>query len=89
MKEFEWQMAWYEGPELRCIEPSLLPGEKEIISDFHDESFCQANEFKIFSMVCSIGGIVWNVLTMLKASRRGSNPTEKRPWKADSCLRFY
>jgi hypothetical protein len=46
MQEFERRMARYEGPELRRIAPSLLSGEKELIAEFHDESCCQANEFK-------------------------------------------
>jgi len=45
MKEFEHQMARYEGPELRRIEPDLQPGEKELISEFQDESCCQQNDF--------------------------------------------
>jgi hypothetical protein len=46
MQEFERRMARYEGPELRRIAPSLLSDEKELIAEFHDESCCQANEFK-------------------------------------------
>ena len=46
MQEFEWCMAHYEGPELRWITPLLLLGEKGLIAEFHNESCCQANEFK-------------------------------------------
>ena len=46
MKEFEQRMARYEGPALTRIEPLLLPGQKEVIAEFHVESCCQANEFK-------------------------------------------
>lgn len=46
MKEFERRMAWYEGPELKRIEPNLLPGEKELIAEFQDETCCQGNDHK-------------------------------------------
>jgi hypothetical protein len=46
MKEFEQRMAQYEGPVLICIEPNLLPGEKELIAEFQDETCCQGNEHK-------------------------------------------
>ena len=44
MKEFEGRMARYEGPDLKCIKPNLLPGERELIAEFQDESCCQAND---------------------------------------------
>ena len=40
MKEFEHRMARYKGPELKHIEPNLLPGEKELIAEFQDETCC-------------------------------------------------
>lgn len=46
MKEFERRMAKYEGPELKRIEPNLLPGELELIAEFQDESCCQGNDHK-------------------------------------------
>jgi len=46
MKEFERRMARYEGPELMRIEPNLLPGERELIAEFQDESCCQGNDHK-------------------------------------------
>jgi hypothetical protein len=46
MKEFERWMAHYKGPELTCVEPVLQPGEKELTTEFHNESCCQQNEFK-------------------------------------------
>jgi hypothetical protein len=70
MREFEGCMAWYEGAELRHIEPSLQPGEKEIIAEFHDESCCQANEFKNSAWYVQVVVLCENILTMLKASRR-------------------
>ncbi|EDR04366.1 uncharacterized protein LACBIDRAFT_330618 [Laccaria bicolor S238N-H82] len=44
MAKFEARMAHYEGPELRCVEPVLQPGEREIIPNFDDESTFHANE---------------------------------------------
>ncbi len=44
MEEFGWRMALYEGPELKCIPPTLAPGEREIIPNFHDESTFHGNE---------------------------------------------
>lgn len=46
MEEFEHRMAQYEGAELTRIEPTLLPGERELITEFHDETCFQANEHK-------------------------------------------
>ncbi len=37
-------MVHYEGPELKWVEPTLNPGEREIIPNFHDESSFHANE---------------------------------------------
>jgi hypothetical protein len=44
MAEFERQMAWYEGPELKCIAPNLAPGDCEIVLNFHDKSTFHGNE---------------------------------------------
>ena len=44
MAEFERRMAQYEGPELKCIPPTLAPGEREIIPNFHNESTFHGNE---------------------------------------------
>ena len=44
MAEFEKRMAQYEGPELKRIPPTLAPGEREIIPNFHDESTFHGNE---------------------------------------------
>jgi len=44
MQEYERRMARYEGPDLKHIEPILAEGEKELISEFQDETCCQANE---------------------------------------------
>jgi len=46
MKEFEHRMARYEGAELKRIEPTLQPGEKELITKFHDETCFQGNKHK-------------------------------------------
>jgi len=46
MKDFEHRMAQYEGLELKCVEPNLLPGERELIAEFQDETCCQGNEHK-------------------------------------------
>ncbi|KAF8590727.1 hypothetical protein K439DRAFT_1611845 [Ramaria rubella] len=50
-REDQWQnlkkrMIRFEGPELKRVEPTLLPGEHILIAEFHDESCCQQNEFK-------------------------------------------
>jgi len=44
MQEYERRMARYEGPDLKHIKPILAEGEKELISEFQDETCCQANE---------------------------------------------
>jgi hypothetical protein len=46
MKEFEGRMARYEGPDLKRVDPNLLPGERELIAEFQDETCCQANDHK-------------------------------------------
>lgn len=42
----EARMTQYIGPELVPKPPTLKPGEKRIIAQFHDESSFHANEFK-------------------------------------------
>ncbi len=37
-------MVRYEGPELNPVKPTLKPGEREIIPNFHDESCFHAND---------------------------------------------
>lgn len=44
--EYQRRMKKYEGPNLKCIEPELAEGEKEIIAIFQDESCCNANEYR-------------------------------------------
>jgi len=47
MKEYERRMASYEPDGkggMKRIEPNLAPGEKELISEFQEETCCQANE---------------------------------------------
>ena len=44
MAKFEVRMVHYEGPELKRVEPTLQPREREIIPNFHDESTFHANE---------------------------------------------
>ena len=34
IEKFEAWMVHFEGPELRCVEPQLKPGEQEIIPIF-------------------------------------------------------
>lgn len=46
MEKYERRMAKYIGPQLERIEPSLAPGEKEIIAEWHDESGFHALEYK-------------------------------------------
>jgi hypothetical protein len=46
MKEFERRMVRFEGPELKWVEPVLEPGERILITEFHDESCCQQNEHR-------------------------------------------
>ncbi|KAF9441615.1 hypothetical protein P691DRAFT_799222 [Macrolepiota fuliginosa MF-IS2] len=48
MEEFECQMAHYvpnSNGELEHVEPSLAPGEREVIAEFQDETCCHANEY--------------------------------------------
>lgn len=44
MAEFEKHMVHYEGVELTHVEPTLQPGEKEIIPNFHDKSSFHGNK---------------------------------------------
>lgn len=37
-------MVHFDGPELQRAKPTLKPGEREIIPNFHDESSFHANE---------------------------------------------
>ncbi|KAE9392941.1 hypothetical protein BT96DRAFT_967294 [Gymnopus androsaceus JB14] len=46
MAKYECRMAKYEGPQLKRVEPILEPGEKEIITEWHDESSFHALEYK-------------------------------------------
>ncbi|KAJ3978884.1 hypothetical protein F5890DRAFT_1559520 [Lentinula detonsa] len=46
MAKYECRMARYEGPDQKRVPPILLPGEKEIIAQFHDESGLHALEYK-------------------------------------------
>ncbi|KAE9399002.1 hypothetical protein BT96DRAFT_957397 [Gymnopus androsaceus JB14] len=46
MAAYEQRMARYEGPELKRVLPTLQPGEKEVIAEFHDESAFSALEYK-------------------------------------------
>ncbi|KAJ3524344.1 hypothetical protein NMY22_g11041 [Coprinellus aureogranulatus] len=46
IKEYQRGMALYEGPGLKRVEPTLKPGEKEIIAVFQDESCFHANDFQ-------------------------------------------
>jgi len=44
MGKFEARMVRYEGPELNRVEPVLAPGERQIITQFHDECCFHAND---------------------------------------------
>ena len=44
MPQYEAHMTQYEGPELKAVEPSLWPGEKKIIAQFHDKCSFHAND---------------------------------------------
>jgi hypothetical protein len=46
MAKYEKRMTHFEGPELRRVEPTLAPGEKEIVAYFHDECCFHVNDFK-------------------------------------------
>ncbi|EGO24788.1 hypothetical protein SERLADRAFT_408631 [Serpula lacrymans var. lacrymans S7.9] len=46
MAAFESRMVHFEGPELCRVEPNLLPGEKEVIANWHDECCFHGNDFK-------------------------------------------
>ncbi|KIK80774.1 hypothetical protein PAXRUDRAFT_36084 [Paxillus rubicundulus Ve08.2h10] len=45
MAAFESCMIHYEGLELHCVEPNLLPGEK-VIANWHDKCCFHGNDFK-------------------------------------------
>lgn len=47
MAKFEERMAKFEGPELTKVPPTLKEGEKEIITQFHDESCLMVNNYKV------------------------------------------
>ncbi|KAF8585146.1 hypothetical protein K439DRAFT_1344160, partial [Ramaria rubella] len=51
MAKFEKRMIRFEGLKLKQVEPTLLPGERILIAEFHDESCCQQNEFKTSAWV--------------------------------------
>ena len=44
MEKYEARMVHYDGPDLKCVEPRLAEGEKEIIPLFHDECCFHAND---------------------------------------------
>ncbi len=44
MAKFEARMVHFDGPELQRVNPTLQPGECEIIPNFHDESSFHTNE---------------------------------------------
>jgi hypothetical protein len=44
MEQYEARMVKFEGPELISVEPTLAPGEKRIIANFHDESCFHVND---------------------------------------------
>jgi hypothetical protein len=44
MEKYEVRMVHYDGPDLKCVEPKLAEGEKEIIPLFHDECCFHAND---------------------------------------------
>ena len=46
MAKFEERMAKFEGHELTKVPPTLKAGEKEIITQFHDESCLTVNNYK-------------------------------------------
>jgi len=46
MSVYEAQMTHYEGPDLIPHPPTLSPGKKRIIAQFHDECAFNANDFK-------------------------------------------
>ncbi|KAG2343370.1 hypothetical protein BDR05DRAFT_975955 [Suillus weaverae] len=47
MAAFKSHMAHYKGPELRCVEPSLAPGEAEVVAVWHNECCFHANDYKM------------------------------------------
>lgn len=46
MAAFESRMVHFEGLELHHVEPILVPGEKKVIANFHDECCFHGNDFK-------------------------------------------
>ncbi|KAF9506408.1 hypothetical protein BS47DRAFT_1374130 [Hydnum rufescens UP504] len=62
MAQYERHMSQYDGPDLKRQDPFLLPGEKWIIAQFHDESCFHTNEFKQSA---------WSDQTVLQKKSRG------------------
>jgi hypothetical protein len=46
MAQFEARMIHYEGPELKRVEPTLVPSQKRVIALFHDECCFHVNDYK-------------------------------------------
>jgi hypothetical protein len=86
MKEFEQRMARYEGPDLHRTEPALLPGEREIIAEFQDESCMHALEYKssawYFFFKCTQTQLN---CALIQAGSGSANPNEKRARTSHTC----
>ena len=44
MAKYKKRMTWYEGPDLKKIEPMLEQGEHQIIAQSHDECCFHAKD---------------------------------------------
>jgi hypothetical protein len=89
MERFEARMARYEGPELKRIEPSLAPGEKQIIAQFHDECcFHQNDEAR---SAWSVYLLIFYIILMAQrqVTRWRAATEEEGTWAFDPCVRFH
>ena len=87
MKEFERRMARYEGPDLKCVKPVLLAGEKEIIAEFQDETCCQGNDHQSSAWYVSVlAPFVISHGFHIQVARGATDSSEKGPQSLDPCL---
>jgi hypothetical protein len=95
MAEFESRMAKYEriGDDLRRISPSLQPGEKEIIPEFHDESSFHAFEHtaSVWYVYLSplLISLISNYCFLFKVTINRADHPKKRQGMLNTCLRIH
>lgn len=49
MAAFESHMVHFKGPELHCVEPILISGQKKVIANIHEECCFHGNDFKTYA----------------------------------------